>query len=111
MTKLNRTLLSKLHLGGKVCHLSIPDRRKWLLYCVCNQLNQGRSQARAWAMGVAITLAKLRDPKMSDGISRWHRAARLLAALPPDVRARINRPSDSWYRFDLIAESSESTHE
>lgn len=111
LATLNRSLFSKPHPGGKICHLSIPDRRKQFLYCVCNQLSQGQSQVKAWAIGTAVTLAKLHNPKMSGGISRMHCAPRLLVTLPPGMQARVKRPSDSWYRFDLIAKSRKYDHE
>lgn len=106
-SKLMAALPAKLNKDGRVCHLSIPDIKKRYLYYTFCYLNQGQGNIVSLAKGLAEFLLTIRAPRMADGVSPWHDGDKLINTLPATLAAEAKKPSDSWYRFDLIAENKD----
>ena len=102
---LNLALRTGLRANGEVFHLSIPDLTKRVVLFQDDYLNQRtRSPLAAAARLILMTLVDVKRRLTGDcryGDSHFHDAEELAALAGPEFRARILRPSDSWYRFDL----------
>ena len=101
-------LCGNLKPGGQLAHLSIPDLSKRLLM-FHDSISNARP-ARNWSaeklnlLHLAAVDLKRRltgDRSYSDnGI--FHDGEELAARCSEQFEATVLRPSDSWYRFDLL---------
>ena len=102
---LNLALRAGLHTKGEVFHLSIPDLSKRVVLFQADYLNQrAPSPLAAACRFLLMTLVDTKRRLTGDrryGDSLFHDAAELAALVGPEFLARVVRPSDSWYRFDL----------
>ena len=80
-----------------VIHCSIPDISKKLPIAINEQFERYGS-IFAVLRGIAVYLLKMRGNIYGHDGSFWHDAEKLRR----DYRVEIKRPSDSWYRFDLL---------
>ena len=101
-----RRLQPSLRAGGRIAHLSIPDLRKRAIMFQDSFLNERQcGPAAAWLHTQKMLLVDLKRRLIGDrrygSDSHYHDAEELARLCRPDFDARIVRPSDSWYRFDL----------
>lgn len=110
---LNLALRSGLCAKGEVFHLSIPDLSKRVALFQDDYLNhQARSPLKAACRLILMTLMDTKRRLTGDrcyGDSLFHHAEELAALVEPEFRARVMRPSDSWYRFDLQLHTAVTT--
>lgn len=102
---LNIALRPGLRAQGEVFHLSIPDLTKRVVLFQDDYLDhRARSPLAAACRLLLLTLVDTKRRLTGDrryGNSLFHDAAELTDLVEPEFRARVVRPSDSWYRFDL----------
>ena len=101
-------LRDRLRPGGRIVHLSIPDLSKRLLLFHDSYLNAG--PGRNWFAGklnllhlAAVDLKRrLTGDRSYGGEGFFHDGEELAALCAEQFEATVLRPSDSWYRFDLL---------
>lgn len=106
--KMCQRLRENLKVDGRIIHLSIPDLSKRVLMFHDSFLNV--CAGRTWAAG-KLNLLYLTGMDLKRRISRnrsygdegyFHDGEELAALCSEQFVASIQRPSDSWYRFDLL---------
>ena len=110
VAELCRRLRGSLKSGGRIAHLSIPDLSKRLLMFQDSHLNA--RPARTWFAGKLnlLHMAAVDLKRRLAGDCRYgdqgffHDAEGLAARCSDQFAATVVRPSDSWYRFDLLLE-------
>lgn len=101
------TLLGQhLTAGGRLGHLSVPDLRKRLVLFQNDYLDHAApGMLRHWLHLMKLAMVELKRRSLNDrryGDSWFHDAEALAAKPPHRFSAEVIRPSDSWYRFDLL---------
>jgi trans-aconitate methyltransferase len=108
ITGLCGKLRSRLKPGGRIAHLSVPDLSKRLVMFHDSYLNTARP--RNWVAGklnlLHLAMVDLKrqitgDRSYSDN-GFFHDGEELAARCSEQFEATVMRPSDSWYRFDLL---------
>lgn len=104
-TALNTSLRRHLVSGGTISHLSIPDLGKRALLFQADWLDRGSAtplQAAVQFLKMLAVDAKRRIVgNRCYGSSLFHCPHELALCAPEGMLAKISRPSDSWYRFDI----------
>ncbi len=99
--------------GAKIFHLSIPDllKRPFLFHVAW--LDQGsptvwKSYIHMLQMSLMDLKRRITDDRRYGG-SYFHDPNELECLTTPEFNVKINRPSDSWYRFDICLIKSGDT--
>jgi trans-aconitate methyltransferase len=104
-TTLNVELKKRLAEGGLISHLSIPDLVKRPLLFHADWLDHSNHSSLSAACNIIKMIAVDTKRRITGdrryGNSLFHDAAELARSAPRELTAKISRPSDSWYRFDL----------
>ena len=102
---LNKSLRDHLTPRGTISHLSIPDLGKRALLFQADWLDRGSAsplQAAVLFLKMLAVDAKRRIVgNRVYGSSLFHCPEELGRCAPDGMSAKISRPSDSWYRFDI----------
>ncbi len=100
-------LKGALNPGGVLAHLSIPDLRKRALLFDESFVNANApGPLRHWLALAKMVMVDAKRTLTGDvaygGDSLFHDAEALARECGGGYEAKVLRPSDSWYRFDLV---------
>ena len=102
---LNTNLRARLAPGGAISHLSIPDLGKRALLFQADWLDRGNATpfkaAVQFLKMLAVDAKRRIVGSRRYGSSLFHCPEELARCAPDGMSAKITRPSDSWYRFDI----------
>jgi len=102
---LNTSLRGHLATGGTISHLSIPDLGKRALLFQADWLDRGNATpfkaAVQFLKMLAVDAKRRIVGNRRYGSSLFHCPEELVRCAPDGMSAKITRPSDSWYRFDM----------
>lgn len=101
LLEVNRSLSARLVGGGRIYHLSIPDKTKKSGYAMVNQLNRKGPALWRYSYGILVALAKAGNNRYGK-FGRWHDPFGLQKSHADIFDVTIKRPGDVWYRFDLL---------
>lgn len=100
--ELNASLLFHLNNGGRIVHMSIPDKRKRALIEANSRIEAGAGTISAIGRSVLNALRTRPEVFSRQDGSVFHDASKIESELSRTMNCEIVVPSDSWYRFDVI---------